>query len=356
VRVGLLNIPSRDTTARFRLEEVAAMQTEHAPQTQHAPSAQTSGRAGFLAQREARWNELELLCNKAKGKVSRLSPGELRTLGNRYRETSADLAIARQQFPNDPMLYRLESVVAPARALVYDRPPRSFSVWNFLSTRYWQRILERKWLLLGAVVLLMGPALIMYFWTIKDPARAQTLFPSLSNFRSSYDDAGMSASQQSAFSSQIFTNNIRVSFLAFAGGITFGLATAYLLVFNGAMLGFVVGMAVTKGQGDVVTALIAGHGVLELSVIAVSAMAGMRMGVALIKPGLRTRGQALRREAVAAVEIVVGTIPWFVLAGLIEGFFTPAGFGPTAALIVGVAVGAVYWVLVFWRGRTRTRT
>ena len=43
--------------------------------------------------------------------------------------------------------------------------------------------------------------------------------------------------------------------------------------------------------------LIAPHGVLELSCIAVSAAAGMRMGWALVEPGSLKRTEALALEA-----------------------------------------------------------
>ncbi len=314
-----------------------------------------SQRDQFVARRQQRWDELASLTTRSRGSVSRLTGSELKTLGRRYRESSADLAIARRDYPNDPMLANLERIVVPARALIYDRPPRVFTVWQFLSRRYWQRIYERKGLLLVAVLFLMVPAIAMWIWTMKDPARAQTLYPG-STFRDSYKDLGFSVDRQTAFSSEIFINNIRVSFLAFAAGITFCVGTVYLLINNGMMLGYVVGYSANQGNSDVVFALITGHGILELSVIAVTAMAGMRMGMALVNPGLRSRGLALRREAVAAVEIVIGTIPWFVLAGLIEGFFTPAGFGPIWAGIVGFTVGGIYWVLIIWRGRIRTRT
>jgi uncharacterized membrane protein SpoIIM required for sporulation len=315
-----------------------------------------NARQAFITRRQARWDELDALCAKASGKVTRLSEDELQTLGLRYRELSADLAIARRDYPNDPLLRQLESRMTPARSLIYDQPPRAFTAWHFLSRRYWQRVFERKWLLLAAVVLLMLPGVIVYFWTLKDPARVQTLYPDNNSFRTSYDDLGFSGEEQIEFSSQIFINNIRVSLLAFAAGITFGVGTAWILISNGMLLGFVVGLAVSKGNGDVVFALISAHGVLELSIIAVTAMAGLRLGMALVRPGLTSRARALRREAVAAVEIVIGTIPWFVLAGLIEGFFTPAGFGPMWSGIVGFSVGAIYWALVFWRGRTRART
>jgi len=48
-------------------------------------------------------------------------------------------------------------------------------------------------------------------------------------------------------------------------------------------------------------------------------------------------------------------VPWVVLAGLIEGFVTRAGFGLVPGLVLGVAVGALYWTLVIVRGRPDRR-
>jgi hypothetical protein len=75
------------------------------------------------------------------------------------------------------------------------------------------------------------------------------------------------------------------------------------------------------------------------------------MGWALVSPGHRRRGAALATEARVGVEIVLGTAPWLVLAGLVEGFLTPRGLGLTTAVLLGVVLGAVYWALVLWRGR-----
>jgi len=92
--------------------------------------------------------------------------------------------------------------------------------------------------------------------------------------------------------------------------------------------------------------------VLELSCVVVASAAGLRMGWALVSPGRRRRrGVALAAEARVAVEIVLGTAPWLVLAGLVEGFITPRGLGLGPVIVVGVTLGAVYWALVLWRGR-----
>jgi uncharacterized membrane protein SpoIIM required for sporulation len=161
----------------------------------------------------------------------------------------------------------------------------------------------------------------------------------------------MTTAQSAAFSGAVMTNNIQVTFVAFAAGIAFGLGTAVVLVYNGAILGAVAGGAIANGNGAGFAEFVAAHGIIELSCIAVAAAAGMRIGYAIVAPGPRPRGRALTEEARAAISIVLGTVPWVVLAGLIEGFVTRAGFGLVPGLLVGVGVGATYWTLVVVRGR-----
>ena len=58
----------------------------------------------------------------------------------------------------------------------------------------------------------------------------------------------MSVDEQSALAAEIFTNNIQVTFLAFAGGMLLGLGTLYVLIQNGMLLGAVAGLADRRGQ------------------------------------------------------------------------------------------------------------
>jgi uncharacterized membrane protein SpoIIM required for sporulation len=116
------------------------------------------------------------------------------------------------------------------------------------------------------------------------------------------------------------------------------------------LIGAIAGLAVGAGNGEPFFELVLAHGVLELSCIIVSGLAGLRIASAIVDPGNRERGRALREESRAAVEIMLGTMFWLVVAGLVEGFITPAGNGLTAAIVVGFSLGAVYWALVLWRG------
>ena len=195
-------------------------------------------------------------------------------------------------------------------------------------------------------------------WAIDDPAAAIGVVPP--EFQGAAEPGGRgrspTAADQAALSSVIFTNNIRVTFLVIAGGIFAGLGTAAVLIFNGGFIGAILGLSIENGSSAGFVEFVLPHGVLELSCIAVAAAAGLRIGWALVEPGTLTRGQSLRREARPAVEMVLGTMPWLVLAGLVEGFVRGATGGLFWALVVGVGLGAVFWGLVAWRGRPEAQS
>jgi uncharacterized membrane protein SpoIIM required for sporulation len=307
----------------------------------------------FSAPRAQRWTTLDELVTAAKGKPERLGATDVRELGRLYRSAAADLAVARRSFPSDPVVGRLEALVARARHLVYDAPASRGSLRAFASRGYWRRVRERPVLLAIAVALLVLPAVACAIWALRDPGAAGGLVPG--QFRAVTErrpggSLGLSGGTSSTMSAQIFTNNIRVAFLAFAGGVTAGVVTVLVIAFNGVLLGTVLGLAVGSGNGHRFFELVVAHGVLELSCIAVAGMAGLRMAWAIVDPGHRRRSTALRIEARAAVEIAFGTAAWLVVAGLVEGFVTPAGLGLAVNAAVGGALGGVYWMLVVIRG------
>ena len=307
----------------------------------------------FVEERQPGWTGLEELLRHAGAKPERLGPERLRRLGGLYRSAAADLAFARRAFPHDPVTRRLERLVVDGRQAVYADQGARRSVWWFLATGYWRRVLEVPWALAAAVVLLLAPLALAAVWAIDDPAAAIGVVPA--QFQGAAEPGGRgrapTAADQAALSSVVFTNNIRVTFLVIAGGIFAGLGTAAALIFNGGFIGAILGLSIESGSSAGLVEFILPHGVLELSCIAIAAAAGLRIGWALVEPGTLTRGQSLRREARPAMEMVLGTMPWLVLAGLVEGFVRGATGGLFWALVVGVGLGVVFWGLVAWRGR-----
>lgn len=308
----------------------------------------------FVSERSPTWLELERLVGEAGSRPSRLGADGVRRFGECYRATAADLALARRRFPGDPVVARLELLVQRSRQGVYNSPSSRTGVLEFFANGYWRRLRERKVFLVISFLCLVVPTLLGGYWAWRDPGPASGLVPgryqSVTQPRTPGESLGLTVDQESTMASQIFTNNIGVTFFAFAGGMLLGLGTLYVLFQNGVMLGVVGGLAIGAGNGRSFFELVTAHGVLELSCIVVAGSAGLRLGWAIIDPGNRARGEALRQEARAAIEIVLGTAPWLVVAGLVEGFLTPSGTGLPIVTAVGLSLGAIFWGLVLWRG------
>lgn len=302
----------------------------------------------FQHERGPAWRELDALLARADA----LPSPEVLRLGGLYRGTAADLAYARRRFAGDPLVAALEQRVLRARSVVYAERPRRSGVLSFLARGYWQRLAQRPGLLLLAWAGLLLPTLASLLWGLHDPGAAIGLVPKGLQAAAEPPARGRDYGfgEGTAFAAQVMTNNIQVGFVAFAGGLTFGVVTALALLTNGLAVGAIAGVAIGAGNGEALVRLLAAHGPLELSCIVVYAAAGLRVGWALIRPGHRPRATALAEEAREAVEIALGTVPWLVLCGLAEGFLT----GPELPLGVEVAIGtvlfAVFWGLVLLRG------
>jgi uncharacterized membrane protein SpoIIM required for sporulation len=307
----------------------------------------------FHSQRGGAWTDLEDLLKLSRGKPESLPPQDVLRLGSLYRATAADLATARRRWPHDPIVRYLEGLVTRGRAQVYGSSEGRSGALDFVRRDYWVMVAARPVVLAIAALLLVVPALLASLWAGDDPGAAASVLPQ--DFRSSDggpegSDLGLALEEQAAFSTLIFTNNIQVTFLSFAAGIAAGIGTGLVLIYNGVVLGVVAGLGIASGRGTLVYELVVAHGILELSCIVVAAAAGMRMGWALIEPGNRKRTTALVENARQGVLIVLGTAPWLVVAGLVEGFITPSGLGVVPVTVVGFGLAAVYWWLVWSRG------
>ena len=291
----------------------------------------------------------------APGTGRRSSAPGVRRLGELYRATAADLAFARRSFPGEPLVARLEALVLRARAAVYSRRAAGLAVAlpvaGILGPAGRAAAAAGRGLAAAARARGAGRGL----GRVDAPAAAG-LIPA--DFQSAADPPvegrDFDSATASAFSFGVMANNIQVTLLAFAGGITFGLLTVYALFFNGLLLGTIAGIAIGAGNGVAFLRLVSSHGPLEISCIVVGGVAGLRMGWALVRPGTLRRATSLRRAALPAVEIAAGTVPWLVLCGFLEGFATGPELPVALQTALGFALFALFWGLVLVRGRQST--
>src|SRR3546814_364702 len=117
-------------------------------------------------------------------------------------------------------------------------------------------------------------------------------------------------------------NNIKVSFLAFVAGVLFSFGTVWVLFQNGVMLGAFQFFFYQKGLLLTSVLSIWIHGTLEISAIIIAGSAGLVMGNSLLFPGTWSRLESFRRGARRGLKIVIGLVPVFITAALLEGFVT----------------------------------
>ncbi len=309
----------------------------------------------FLQLREADWRELDDLLNRATKQPKSLTPTDATRLGDLYRAATSDLALARRDFPQDRVTSYLNQLVGRSHSLLYRKRRVSWErVWHYFRADIPLAFRQNIRLFGIAMVLLFGPALLAGILSYIDPELARFLLPPSVQGLIPEIEAGrlwteIEVSQRPLFSSLITTNNIQVSFLAFAGGMLAGIFTTYILIFNGLMLGGILGLTFHYGIGWGLTEFVIAHGVVELSVIGIAGAAGLMLGRALVRPGLLSRGDALRIAARDAVKLAISAVPLLIVAGLIEGFISPNEFIPFAVKIaVGLGTGALMytWLLL----------
>ncbi|HLT95943.1 MAG TPA: stage II sporulation protein M [Acidimicrobiia bacterium] len=307
----------------------------------------------FEEDRRRRWEELSDLLDAAGRRPERLNGDQILRLARLYRAAAADLVAARRRFPTSPVVDRLEVLVRRAQGVVYERSTRRGNLIDFFADRYWALLWARRRVVGLAALVMVLPAVSMGMWALAAPEVVSGLVPPEFLWVTEADttDQGMGAVGLAGFSTFVLTNNIRVALTAFVAGITWGIGTALLVAYNGLLFGGLVGLAADAGNLELLGAATLAHGILELSCIVVAGAAGLSLGNAMLRPGRRTRREALSVEGRQALLIAAGTAPWLVVAGLVEGYVSRVGLalGPTA--IVGTVLGGIYWGLFLWRGR-----
>ncbi len=300
----------------------------------------------YVLENSAEWLRLEELVEHANKKSKRLKDEELDELLVRYQRSSAHLSYVRSTYGDPQLTARLTRAVAGARAVIYGSQPKvRGALKTFFAATFPAAVwVARKQVLVSAIALLL-PWAVVAVWIANSPAAIEAFAPPA--LREAYINEDFEAYYSSApaaeFSSQVFINNIQVSFLAFVTGILFAVPTIALLAFNGANVGVAAGLFHDAGEASKFWGLILPHGLLEITAIIVAGGAGLRMGWSMIVPGDRTRTQSLIREAQRSVSIVLGLIIVFILAGLIEGFVTPSPLETWARVSIGVAAFVAFW-------------
>jgi len=303
----------------------------------------------WLARRRPHWDRLQALLGQADSAgLGQLSRAELQELALLYRQVAADLSVLRQDPTARTYAAHVNQLLARAHHIIYSRRKTNLlTLFRFLRDQY--PLIFRRNLpyvtasllitlacgLLGAVLTGSRPEFMHHY---VGPEMIATMERHEMWTKSVVSVAPMA-------SSAIMTNNLSVCFVTFGGGITFGFLTLFSLFNNGMELGVIGAACHHYGMSLQLWSFVAAHGSLELPSIVIAGGAGLRLGYAMLFPAGYRWKDSVARGGIEATRLVSGIIPLLVIAGILEGFFSPSHAPMPLKFIVG---GMLFTLLNLW--------
>jgi uncharacterized membrane protein SpoIIM required for sporulation len=289
-----------------------------------------------------------LLAQSDASGLGQLTRAELQELALLYRQVAADLSVLRQDATARSYALHVNQLLARAHHNIYSgRKTNALTLFRFLRDEY-PAVFQRQigfvlaslavsvaWAMMGVALTSARPEFMRHFLgpeMIATMERHEMWTHSI-------------VSMAPTATSLIMTNNLSVSFVTFASGILFGAGTFFYLFVNGMLLGVVGAACHQYGMSIALWSFVAGHGSLELPSIIIAGGAGFRLGHAMLFPGALRWKDSVARGGVEAAKLVSGIIPLLVIAGCLEGFFSPSQAPVWLKFTVG---GSLFTLLLLW--------
>ena len=313
----------------------------------------------WIARREPNWKRLDTLLNHLEKRGLRsLSTSDIKQLASLYRSVSADLARAQthQTEVGQTLVQTLQRLTSRSYSQVYQGSRRQ--EWQGLLNFYrwgFPKVVQDTalYIAVSTGIFLLG-GLIGWWFAWRDPLFISLVVPEsmieLVRDKGQLWMGSILGSEPKA-SSEIMVNNLVVSFRAVAGGMTLGLFTIYVLFLNGLLIGVV---ATLVGQNNLAVpfwGFVLPHGSLELPAIFFAGAAGLLIARGILFPGRYRRVDALKHYGLQAAQLTFGVISLLVVAGVIEGFFSPnLSIPEPLKYLTGIVL---FTLLVVYCGRKR---
>jgi uncharacterized membrane protein SpoIIM required for sporulation len=307
----------------------------------------------FLQSRQPRWQRLTLLLDRIdRFGVASLPPEEVDEFFRLYRLTSSDLNLAQTRTGNPVIIEYLEGLVGRAYGTL--SVPRRVSLfrsaWSLLRHYFPATIRRQRAALLLSTLILIGGVCFGFIATMISPDSAEIFLPAehlvqtprervteLEDLERRGESRIQSTGEHGVFTTFLFSHNIRVSILAFALGLTFGVGTAILLFYNGAMLGSLAALYWSDGVFMFFIAWIGPHGSIELPCVVFSGMAGFMLARTQLSRDRDPWTVRIRKIRTPLVDLLIGASCLLVIAGTVEGGFSQIN-EPTLPYPVKIAV------------------
>ena len=278
--------------------------------------------AAFIKRHKEKWQQFEDILSK---KIS-VSPDKLSDL---YIEITDDLSYAKTFYPHSKVVVYLNGVAAAAHLKIYVSKKESKNRFiSFFKTEFPLEFYQHQKQLLIAFSVFLFFVIVGAFSAANDVDFVRVILGdsyvnmTLENISKGDPMAVYKQQEEMDMFLGITINNIRVAMMAFVFGMLFSIGTLYVMMQNGIMLGSFLYFFYDKDLLWESSRTIWIHGTIEIAVIVIAGCAGMVLGNGLLFPKTYSRIESFKKSIKAGLKIMVSTIPFFIIAGFLEGFVT----------------------------------
>jgi uncharacterized membrane protein SpoIIM required for sporulation len=303
--------------------------------------------AAFVKQNKARWEEFERTVKQPR----QAEPDKLADL---FIQVTDDLSFSRTKYPDSRTTQYLNALAGKVHLQIYknkrEEKSRFVTFWKYEVPEI---MFESRKQLLYSFIIFTVACVIGALSTYHDKTFVRLILGdeyvnmTLENIKNGNPTRVYSNSEETIMFFYITVNNIMVAFRAFALGVLTSVCTGLLLFYNGVMVGSFMSFFAQQQQATQAIPVVMLHGTIELSSIVIAGAAGLVMGNGLLFPGTYSRMESFKRGAVRGMKIVVGLVPFFIMAGFIESFITRYAFMHWSIKLFIITVSAILIIHYF---------
>lgn len=322
----------------------------------------SSGRQEQFTQRhESLWNHFEqVLDYRALSRRKRKNvdiPRDL-DLPTAYRQICQHYALANSRMYSPILVERLNRMVVRGHQTLYSSRSQFLkSILAFFASEF-PALVRQEWRVMTvASALFYVPFFAMIILMQFMPELVYSVLDAnnVRSMESMYDPSNQVIGRERGSDSDLLMfghyirNNTGIGFQVFAGGMLYGIGTLFFLLFNGLVIGAVAGHLTQLGFINTFWGFVLGHGAFELTAIVVSGAAGLKLAMALIAPGRKSRVKALIDNGKVGIKIMYGAATLFIMAAFVEAFWSsmvlPVAIKYTVAACLWALVIAYFWLV-----------
>lgn len=319
----------------------------------------------FEAQHQAEWQAFEEALQRLEKQSRKASAKSLRQFSRQYSLICHHLALSQDRQYSGGLSDYLQQLAERGHKQLYRY--QSSSVWrrfaDFVVRDFPRTVRAQKTVVLWAHALFYVPLLAaMLLVALHPPLLEQmagqdigaAVAESYAEMASQYAERENRAAVNDwvMFGFYIF-NNISIAFQSFAGGLLFGIGTAYITIYNGLIIGGIMGYMLHQPSGWAFYSFVVAHGAFELTGIVLAAAGGLRLGLALLMPQGLSRREALKVQGKTAASLMSGAFLLLAVAAVVEGYWSPITALPMALkFVVGISLWLMVYVYLWRAGRT----